>query len=326
MKKAIVLLLALAVLGGAVFAQDAAPAIKMAGEVYGGIMYHNDTGSMLFNRFYGVGSYDNMFRVRLTASYTNANVGAKLRYTSNDFSAPTVAQGLIWATFADNMIKVKVGKLDDYTWATSWNVFGNFDGQTGAQFIVTPMEGLSFGAFVPVAIAAHTTNIAEQLGDADFGMGYTIANLGALVAGFQLSPVANSSIAYFGFNLTGMENVIGKVEGKLSNLGSTTLNDYYFWERAGYVMDKLTAMVSADQNVVGTTFAFSVTPAVEYATDMGNPGIGASVMVDAANAITYSIDPYVDFTVSAATLEIGANVPVPNPENFKVYSYWALAF
>lgn len=312
MKKAIVLLLALAVLGGAVFAQDK-PAIKFSGNIYGGLMYANGAGAgMQFDRWYG--SVPDAFRVRLNATLGGDNSGLKFRLQSNDFTAPTVTQGYVWTSFLDNVIKAKVGKLDDYTFATAYNVYGNFDGKTGAEFIIAPADMIKFGAFVPVALP-NTTAIADQLAGTDFGVAITLDGVANIVGGYKLGENA----AWFGLDVTAIENVLARVEADADFAAAK----YVIWERFAYTMDALTLQLSSKQTIT-TALALSVTPAVEYAVDFG--AIGAGIGVDVLPTFALSIDPYLDYNVSTGMIEIGASVPVLTPAGFSVYAWHSYSF
>jgi len=314
MKKAIVLLLALAVLGGAGFAQDDAPALKLSGALYGGLVYANGDGAGLkFDRWYG--SVPDAFRVRLNAQLTAGNSGLKFRLQSNDFSAPVITQGYMWSGFLDNMIKVKLGKLDDYTFATVYNAYGNFDGVTGAEFILAPIDGLKIGAFVPVALP-NTVAIADQFAGTDFGLAYAIPDVANIVAGYQLGE----NVMWAGVDVKAIENVLARVEAKLTFDTST----YVIWERVAYTMDALTLQLSSKQTITDA-LALNVTPNVEYALDFG--AIGAGVGIDLAGTdLTISIDPYLDYNVDSGSIEIGAGIPVMTPAGFSVYAFYSYSF
>jgi len=153
MKKLIVLLLAFAMVG-AVFAADApAPALTFNGYLNTGFQY--DTTSDLVKLY---GAYaGKTSRLRLNAAYTNGDFGVNFRYQSNDSAtAPSVTQALVWGNLFNKMVTFKAGELNDYTWATPYNSFGNFDGQTGIQVQLKPIAGLNFGVFVPVTAAGAT--------------------------------------------------------------------------------------------------------------------------------------------------------------------------
>mgnify|MGYP000911018214 CR=1 FL=1 len=197
MKKLIVLLLALAMVG-AVSAQTAAPALKFSGAVYGGVQYDSGTDLVSFNRWYG-GSLD-AFRMRLNGSYSNDTIGMSFRLQSNDFTAPAFVRGLGWTKFFNGALTTKAGKLDDYSFATWYNSFGNFDGVTGAELIVAPIDGLKLGVVVPVYFGAARKSLSDTSKDLAFGLAYAAKGVGDLVATVNLDPVNKPGVTA-GFNL-----------------------------------------------------------------------------------------------------------------------------
>jgi hypothetical protein len=328
MKKAIVLLLALAVLGGAVFAQDA-PALKFSGALFGGLTYDNATNDLLFNRWYGAGTTDNMFRVRLNGSYTNGNIGAAFRLQTNDATNPTFTRAFGWATFFDGLLKVNVGKLGDYTWATAWNLFGNFDGSEGMQFILAPIDGLSLGFFLPENIAADGVKIDTQMQDLDFGFAYSMSGLGKVVGGYMMTPTAGHR-AYFGIDVTAVENLLARVEGNFTNLGGEKTAATYLWERFGYTMGDLYAQLTLDQNFYADSakeLALSVTPYVSYNLADWTFGTGFTYVINeegVKDANTWSLDPHATLAIKNGELEVGASIM--KDEKYRIYTMWTFNF
>ncbi|MGB9686790.1 MAG: hypothetical protein ACPLYX_09875 [Rectinema subterraneum] len=285
MKKLIVLLLALAMVGAA-FAQAAAPALTFSGYLNTGFQY--DTGSNLVKLF----GFDarKTSRLRLNAAYTNGDFGVNFRYQSDDSAtAPTVTQALVWGNLFNKMVTFKAGKLNDYTWATPYSVFGNFDGQTGVQVQLKPVAGLNFGVFVPLVAAGATP--ANTFKDMSIAGKYSAAGLADFVANLNLGTTANA--LYGSVNVKAVKDLTAILEAKVSDLTkvSTTL---YMDQYLSYAMGDLSVGAYIDQTL-GTPFAWSVAPEVDYT--MGNVELYASFTYASDN--TWSIDPYVKYTLNS---------------------------
>ena len=282
MKKLIVLLLAVAMVGVA-FAQDAAPALKLSGYLNTGFKY--DSGTDLVKLW---GSYAGQIsRLRLNAAYTNGDFGVNFRYQSNDSAtAPSVTQALVWGNLFDKMVTFKAGKLNDYTWATPYNSFGNFDGQTGVQVQVKPISGLNFGVFVPLTAAGATpTNTFKDMSIAGK---YSAAGLADFLVNLNLGTAANA--VYGSVNVTAVENLTAIVEAKITDI-TDVANTLYLDQYVSYAMGDLSVGAYVDQTF-GTPFGWSVTPEVDYV--MGDVELYASFMVGSGSV--WSFDPSVSYT------------------------------
>jgi len=289
MKKLIVLLLALAMVG-AVSAQAAAPApapaLTFSGYLNTGFQY--DTGTDLVSLY---GAYAGQIsRLRLNAAYTNGDFGVNFRYQSNDSAtAPAVGQALVWGNLFNNMVTFKAGKLNDYTWATPYNSFGNFDGKTGIQVQVKPVAGLNFGVFVPVTAAGATP--INTFKDMSIAGKYSAAGLADFLVNLNLGAAANELIG--SVNVTAVKDLTAIVEADITDI-TDVANTLYLDEYLSYAMGDLSVGAYIDQTF-GTPFAWSVTPEVDYV--MGNVELYASFMYDSGNA--WSFDPYVNYTLNA---------------------------
>jgi len=339
MKKLFVLLLAFAMVG-MVFAEDAKPTVQFSGSVYGAAVGHMDEHQnmvLLWNRNYGW-TYDDAFRSRINATFTDGNYGAKIRLQSSDLNLTESTQALVWMKFFDGLLKTKVGKLDDYSYSTWYNYFGNFDGKTGVLVQLAPVDGLSIGAFVPVYGIGNQKNtnkvvITDQTvqntfkGPTAFAASYTIKDVANIVAGYQLGSVdfvKDRASFWFGADVKAIENLTARVEANLTALGDSTNQKTYIWERVGYKMDALYVQLDADQTLFaksGAAFGFGVYPCVEYT--MGDATFGGSFGYFAANnegtldsttkplsiytkAVNgFSVNPYVTLALGAHELSIG---------------------
>lgn len=250
MKKAIVLLLALAVLGGAVFAQDG---IKFDGYVSTGLYLTGDTVDL--QNYYNSGKDT---RVRFNASYTDGDFGMKFRLQSNDFTTTAfVTQAYVRGGFFDNMLKFKVGKLDDYSMATWNNNYGTTDGLTGPEFFLTPTEGLTFAVFMPVTLAGGPTS--DMIDGTKLGVSYAMDGIGSFLAGGDF--LAATQDAWFAAKITAVENLYANVEVYVPTFDTV---EPEFSSDIGYTMDALTVALY-DEVVFASTLTWLVEPYVSYA-------------------------------------------------------------
>ena len=239
MKKAIALLLALALVGGAVFAQE----LKFSGYLDTGVAVFDDGTNDPTIGLWGDDS-GTTSRFNLQAAYTNENVGATARLRmQNDLADGSagnlfVNRAFAWATMLDGKVKTVVGKLGDYTWSSFGNDIGNFDTKTGLQVQVMPMAGLNVGFFLHAAGVA-TQLVEDAFGDLAIGASYTMEGLGSFRAGYNMSPVADSAMAYFSASISAVENLGIIVDAQMSDMGNDVTGSTYLFEEIDYTMDAL---------------------------------------------------------------------------------------
>jgi hypothetical protein len=166
MKKALVILLILAVAGG-LFAQD----VKVGGQIRTGILFDAPNGTKgqtigLFND--GDDGYTT--RIDLNFSLTKEDYGVVVGLRNDWLNGPTgsnanavsgsttflnysefsVYNAYVWADFANDLVNVKLGKIDDGVWKTEGDEeFGVATGD-GLRVEVKPIPGLNAGIFLTV--------------------------------------------------------------------------------------------------------------------------------------------------------------------------------
>ncbi len=197
MKKAIVLLLALAVLGGAVFAQATVNGYVRAKADF------SDAGSAFATR------------VRLNISYTteDKNAYAFVRLQSSDYNAPSVSYAYARVNLFDGMAKLTGGKLANYDYnlgsGVSEYLLGNvsndgyaLDAAKGMLLQVMPVEALSIGvAYLP------TVGTAVTLSDFGFNVKYDIASVGSVIVESTMASTVADSRYSASFSFTGVEGL-----------------------------------------------------------------------------------------------------------------------
>jgi len=196
MKKAIVLLLALAVLGGAAFAQ-----VNTGVYLHGKVTVVDQAGEGVFDT-------NNWFADTLTFKASNDTMGFAMTYY-NVFEA-NLTQPRDWNAYytISDMIKVSVGNLRNATYRMG-GVYGAFSTSriTGYGLLseVTPIDGLKIGINLPFGTTAAET--VEVLQSTDIGISYAIADLGKVIFLANLDLVNESNQINFGFNFNSVENL-----------------------------------------------------------------------------------------------------------------------
>lgn len=272
MKRALVVLLALVMGAGLLFAAD--PVVKWQGWVRSGVgLYTQETGTT-FKAY----DYDRVGgdRIRLAYSYTSAdgNLGfySRLSIVDGDFFTTTAKTAGFhrlygWGKLFGGMLMIKAGILDDYSLATAdWNGFGNNDGRAGIYLLATPMAGLNIGYFqqLPYGGAVELEKFYNPVKDGKgsiAGLSYDMKGIGKVSAGV-IADYFTGSAAYFGFNLTAVKGLTAILEGKYQFNGATT--PLWLEQNVGYAMGALTAGARIGENYNGTDFYWGVEPTVSY--------------------------------------------------------------
>jgi hypothetical protein len=264
MKKALVVLLALACLSAMAFGD--ATAKWSAATWYGFGIYMPSTGNVVNQYDYswvGPGAF------RLGFNYTAAdgNAGFNARFTNTapaNGSMPVNVDRLNgWAKMFGGMLTVRAGLLDDYTIATAdWNNFGKTDNKLGVYFDVSPIAGLDIGAFMPIPGA--TDAVANVFGPAKgayavVGLAYALPNLVTIVAGGD-----GSNAVYFGANVKAVPNLTAILE---ANISLASGNAMTFEQNIGYAMGPLTVgarIGEVNNSSAATTLSWGIEPTVAY--------------------------------------------------------------
>ena len=300
MKKLIVLLLALAMVG-AVSAQ-----VTTAIGLYGEVKLVDEAGQGVFTPW-GNG-YDT---ITLRATSKDGNYGfAVTDQNLLDGSFDTLRDWNVWGKVLGG--KVSAGNLRDGTFRLtlpvwpSYTIFGGTDrvaGQ-GLFYVFGPKDGLSFGVNLPYGLVA--ANTVDVLKKADLGVKYDIKNVGTVFALMDLNLVTPANVLNAGFKFTGVKALNATVITKLQldantyraalGLGYTGVAKlaanfegavvstagvitYSLWGQAEYaVADKISATVGAFYGNAG----YDVYAAVGY--DLG-AGMSTDVTVGFDSAL-----------------------------------------
>ncbi|MDA8426807.1 MAG: hypothetical protein M0Z80_11785 [Treponema sp.] len=288
MKKLVVLLLALMMVGGVVFAQNAAPTVKWNFSMGQGFGVLSDSNTSTYAASAWDWSTEDSSRYRLSFSFTgpdgNSGFFGRLQWKNADTATglstngklPTFNQAYVWGTFGGSLLKVKAGVLDDYSFATDgWESWGNSDGQLGANFAFTPMSGLNVGFFLPFGGTKMQTagSAANALSGTLIGVSYSGQQLFA-AGGFTLTdPAYNNSstlgYVYGGVDVKAVQNLTLQVEAKFNpEYVTTSANSLtQIAEFVKYPVGALTPQMYMGQSLYGDSnykAEFIFEPAVFY--------------------------------------------------------------
>jgi len=201
MKKLIVLLLALAMVG-AVSAQ-----VTTAIGLYGEVTLVNEAGQGVLAPW-GNG-YDTL---TLKAQDKDGKFGFSLTDQNLlDGNFDTLRDWTVWGKVLGG--KLSVGLLRDATFRLTlplWNSYTLFGGTdrvsgNGLFYVNGPKNGLSFGVNLPYGtVAANTVDVLKK---ADLGVKYDVKNVGTGFALMNLDLVTPGNVLNAGFKFTGVKNL-----------------------------------------------------------------------------------------------------------------------
>lgn len=216
MKKALAILTALAVVGGAAFAEVNVGGWGRIGYVpYESVDGADATSTMLPGWGAGPG------RVGVNFSGSSDNVGFNLNIDSNGGTLAVGDQAKIWVK-VNSMFQFQVGRVQQDVLRGkigNWGAFGlesagdedaifkRFNPDQGIQIDVTPLDGVYIGA----AISGNGGLFEDNLKNIQIGAGYVITDIGHLRAqyfGSALEDAANTSKMQVAFALTAVENLL----------------------------------------------------------------------------------------------------------------------
>jgi hypothetical protein len=351
MKKALVGFLILAV-GAGVFGQDEAKGLKFGGALKTGFQFQaDDTGdtdpSM---RMYNDDAGEET-RFDLDGSYTQDNYGVVFRLRTDtaisgyvgvemgDFNPPLplamvpieVNQAYVWADFLNNMINMKVGKIDDSTWKTSGDEGFHYSTGSGLRLEVKPMDGLNLGVFINGPSDNYKSNkeidggvVTERyLLETAFGVKYETETFN-VAAGLKLDGKGDGLTTYesdYGFETTD----VGRPDSKPQEYDFDVENSEK--GMGAYVGFGVTPMKGFNANVearfnnlggyadygwiwINETVSYAVTEPIEVGLVMHQRLFGEDAFGTATDANPYlTFKPYVSYALDEKWT-VGLDVPL----------------
>jgi hypothetical protein len=286
MKKVALSLLAFVLVGALAVAQDA-PTLKLSGYLNTGVAV-GVVGSIAQAQIYGDDAGNAWGRFDLNGAYGTDTNGVNWRLrTDADGKSPAIKYAYAWSKFADGMVTVKAGRVDDGTFSTAGDIGDDLTDANSILVIASPVAGLSVGASYfatvnasdPLAYAFHGAFTADQLAKVEAGLKVSNSKLSEVVAGGALLSVDKLTLAV-DTHITQLDN------DKAVSLSKISQNVVYA------VTDALSVGVLAYEYVYGADAKYN----------LKNP---ASTKTDAF--LGYNVKPNVSYTVDPV-ISLGAGV------------------
>ena len=222
---------------------------------------------------YGVDSERFFGRFRLNGAYTNADqtIGANFRLQvqgtgsrTESGNIPTLAFGYGWTKLAD-IFTIKVGLVDDGTWATGDVIYNDDQGEGAGMLVrVSPITGLDLGvgAYVASYESGSNNNVIPVLPSQfvfneakyTFNAAYTMDKVFRLMLSGRTKnetegdSAAKTSHALAEFRLLSINNLTAVLVGEVNKLDDYSDNgEISLYQTIGYRMGDLTFGINAAQ-------------------------------------------------------------------------------
>jgi hypothetical protein len=292
MKKALIVLLILAVAGG-LFAQQ----LTWSGHVGTGVFFEfgdafDDPAAKADDDDEGVPIF-----AKLGAVYDAGNWGLQLKTkasvtTSFDTDVWGFYDAHGWLKFADGLVTVRAGFIDPGVWNVGLfpddeGKGGNLSSGGGIRVEVTPFDGLNVGfklGFSNDDDPIHDT-LTNFFKSTAFGFSYT-ASLFNVKAALKLfsetdvySPDETDAAAVFGFGITAIENLAIDVAARVDYLIGDGDTDIWIGEDINYKLGSLKVGLYAGQNLCDGLKWVRIKPYVEYGVSDAVT-VGGDVIID----------------------------------------------
>ena len=295
MKKTSIVVLALALVGGALFAQGE-PTVKISGQLQTGLRDEATINSAGVTD--AVSLYDaetgNPARFRIGLSFTSADGNWGLTTRLDAGSSPVVLplyaswnRALVWGSLFNRIVTLKAGILDEEAFSFTWRPWGTeyvwggqIDGELGLEAIVQPVAGLLVGYVLPIVDRA---SFLDSLRGSTIGISYALQDFIRVVAGARLTKqtditlgdTTGVSFAWAGIDFTAVKNLTARVAAQALGIGSA-----YPWlqlyEEAGYAIDALGVNLKCWEEmytVANSSFGWQVEPTITYALGIITVGV-----------------------------------------------------
>jgi hypothetical protein len=338
MKKLLIVLLALAVLGVFAFAQDAAaPALKITGSIDSGVtgIYGDSADSLknydLFNSGDATRALTDLSYVSgnfTLASEINSSVFINRLTNTQDISAmgtpgkslnplAEIEVASVKGTFFDNMLGVEFGASNNGDFGVSGengaNYFGNGgynnNGVTGAVITVTPMAGLEFGYALPLTSAGNSPY--DALAYSRFGFAYSMPKMVTIKAGYALTRPFSAAQLDVSASVAAVDNLGLVLEGYFQNLGNVDKSGIDLFDvNVNYTMGAIQPGIVAEVKTFANSdikMQWQVRPSVNYTIGQTTltgvvkvVGVPDVTKTDGTNATYYSFRAYVSQAFTSA--------------------------
>jgi hypothetical protein len=301
MKKLLVVLLALTVLGGFMaFADDAAaaPTMTISGSGQTGVRFTGGNGSSFSGQLWSTNN-GTVGDGWIDLTYGGASAGGKIElYVSNGAGSeaantnPTNPVGIDvlagwWKPIS--MLKINAGYGYGNFWSTPIEGWSNYG--TGFNVILTPIDGLNVAAEYNVTSTVTALDLSKQL---DVAASYALASLGTFGLDYGFG-----GLFIAGANVTAVPNLTAQVDFKFN----TSTSKYRAEEQVAYAIDVMKPGVWAYESSIAGDAAWGVKPWFEYTMAPATLGVYFQYNADA----TWAAGPYAKLTVDKNAMKFYAD-------------------
>jgi len=345
MKKALLILLALSIVGAAAFADLKANAFVVAGAkgVTGkaaGVDYNSLYG---YDYYRGFSSLAVLF-FNYQGSDPNFGYDARLLYIPNLGLTPTMDRSDVWVKFFDGLLTVTVGQMTPNSFATPEMEWGDsqFNG-AGINLTVKPIEGLEVAYQMTVPVDGTAPVMSDAFANSKIGASYSMKDVFDVKGAYLLSKVEKTSDAYAGFALNAVPGLGAWVELLMVDIGSTVTGETDIYVEANYkVMPELLVGVAFEYNMIASDSAlnnFVVEPYVSYTlmeglaatagADFGTGNFGWYGLTTGGSTVTkdgfmWDVFARIDWATPLGNLRVKAQYANPDTkinDNYNFYVY-----
>jgi hypothetical protein len=272
MKKLLVVLLALTVLGIFAFADDAAaPALQITDSFSTGVLFTSpSTGDNSLSLY---DYWDNG-----KALYNDVD----LTYAAGDWKwfgelDTATGAGPVWdalsvkGSFFDKMLAAELGWTANGDFTSLGDQGANNWWIKGAILTVAPISGLTIGYGIPLTTGATGATATDATKGSMLGLAYSMDKMFAVKAEYLMGVATNTSKFNASFALKAVDNLTFTAEAFMTALGATdATNKSMFDETVAYTMGALQPGVVAYEYIYamsGSGLAYNVKPYVNYTID-----------------------------------------------------------
>jgi hypothetical protein len=272
MKKALLILLVLSIVGAAAFADVKFGAFAAIGMRADYIMNKANTTTNVdslyaWEWFQGtpliglatasfVGADPNMgFDTRFIAVGGSTPLGLPKPLPSAISNTPAVDYANAWMKVANGMVALNLGLFQaSEDFETAENAWGQNTWNSGFTPAFTayayPIEGLTIGYQLPLQ-QTNAQSIADALYGSKVGVRYTMKDVFGATAGYLMGKGDGASNAYFGVSVSAIPSLGLWFEGLMVNIGSKNTAETDLYVEANYpVMESLKVGVAAAYDIV----------------------------------------------------------------------------
>jgi hypothetical protein len=307
MKKLLIVLLALTVMGVFAFAQDAAPALQFSDSFSTGVLYQNpSTGSDSVKMFdYWDNGYALYNDLDLSYKIGNFTWFAEFDTTNANLAGqPTFDALSLKGKFFNDMLAVEVGRTSNGNFTTLGDSGTNNWWIKGAIVTLAPIPGLTLGFGMPGIDTAVTSTNALQ--GSQIGLAYTMDKVFTVKAEYDAMGVSNGATFWGSFSLAAIENLKVTAEVKMAKIGNTAADTAAVAAAGPYTLTAATGVITPATAAVAATTGGVTTANETVGYTMGalNPGavVYETLYAASGSGTGLKFKPFVNYTIDKTTL------------------------